>query len=60
MDLDALRSIVTVLAFGAFVGVVAWAYSGRRGRDFEHAASLPLLDDDLDRPASGETEARKQ
>jgi cytochrome c oxidase cbb3-type subunit 4 len=48
MELDSLRSIVTVLAFVAFVGIVAWAYSTRRLRDFERAAGLPFVDDEGD------------
>ena len=60
MELDALRSIITVLAFAAFVGVVAWAYSRRRKRDFEHAASLPFVDDELEGPAARDAGARKR
>jgi len=28
-----------------FVGIVAWAWSARRRKDFEEAARLPLEDD---------------
>lgn len=42
MDINDLRSIVTVLAFASFVGIVAWAWSGRRKAAFEEAARLPL------------------
>ena len=41
-----LRSIVTVLAFATFVGIVLWAYSGRRRAAFEEAANLPFTEDD--------------
>jgi len=40
-----LRSIVTVLTFVAFVGIVWWAFSGRRKAAYEEAAQLPLDDD---------------
>lgn len=41
-----IRSIVTVVAFLTFVGIVFWAYSsGRKGR-FEAAARLPFEDDE--------------
>ena len=40
-------SISTVLMFLAFIGIVAWAYSKRRKRDFEDAANAPFaLPDD--------------
>ena len=46
MDLvNDLRSIVTVLTFVSFVGIVWWAYSGRRKAAYEEAARLPLDDD---------------
>jgi len=41
-----LRSIVTVLAFLSFLGIVAWAWSGRRRAAFEEAARLPFTEDD--------------
>lgn len=28
----------------AFLGIVVWAWSGRRKKDFEEAANLPLED----------------
>jgi cbb3-type cytochrome oxidase subunit 3 len=33
MDLNLLRALLTVIAFAAFLGIVAWAYApGRRSR----------------------------
>lgn len=46
MDVNDLRSIVTVLAFATFVGIVVWAYSGRRRAAFEEAANLPFTEDE--------------
>lgn len=46
MDINDLRSISTILAFLAFVGVIVWAYSGKRKHAFEEAANLPLDDDE--------------
>lgn len=44
-DINTLRSIVTVLAFVSFIGIVWWAYHrGSRDR-FEEAARLPFADD---------------
>jgi cytochrome c oxidase cbb3-type subunit 4 len=41
--------VTTVLAFAAFVGIVAWAYSKRRTPAFEEAAQAPFaLPDETD------------
>ena len=50
-----LGSVTTVLAFVAFLGVVAWAYSKRRRAAFEEAANAPFaLPDDAAAPDSAE------
>jgi cytochrome c oxidase cbb3-type subunit IV len=46
VDIDTLRSLVTVLAFLSFLGIVLWAYSGRTQRRFEEAARLPFAEDE--------------
>jgi cytochrome c oxidase cbb3-type subunit 4 len=46
VDINTLRSIVTVLAFACFVGIVLWAWSARNQNRFEDAAQLPLRHDD--------------
>lgn len=46
MDINDFRSLQTVLAFIAFVGIVIWAYSKRRKKSFDDAANLPFADDD--------------
>lgn len=46
MDLNELRSLYTVLAFVSFVGIVLWAYSGKRKARFEEAGRLPMMEDD--------------
>ncbi len=45
MDINTLRSIMTVAALIVFLGIVFWAWSGKRGRDFEQAAQLPFEQD---------------
>ncbi len=45
MDINDLRSIVTVVSLLTFVGIVAWAWSKRNQEHFEEAARLPLSDD---------------
>ena len=45
MDINDLRSIVTVVSLLTFLGIVAWAWS-RSNRDrFDDAARLPFDDE---------------
>lgn len=46
MDSTLLQIIWTVFAFVFFVGVVIWAMSGRRKKDFDKAARMALDDDE--------------
>ena len=46
MDINALRVVVTLLSFAAFVGIVVWAVSRRRTQAFSEAAQLPFLDEE--------------
>jgi len=46
MDINTVRTVIEVLAFAAFLGIVAWAWSARRREDFEQAARLPLDEED--------------
>ena len=46
MDLNTLRSLVTLLSFIAFIGVVLWAWSGKNRVRFQQAAMLPFAYDD--------------
>jgi len=46
MDLSFAHSIWTVMMFVLFVGIVIWAWSGKRKQAFHDAAHLPLLDDE--------------
>ncbi len=41
-----MHSIWTVVVFIVFIGIIAWAYSGRRKKDFDEAARLVLDEDD--------------
>lgn len=59
MDINDLRSIFTVLAFAAFVGIVWWAYSDRRKQTYDEAAMLPLDDDSPFVPKSTEPRVTK-
>ena len=46
MGMAEIRSIMAVLAFITFLGIVAWAYSGKRKQAFDAAARMALEDDD--------------
>mgnify|MGYP001093624754 CR=1 FL=1 len=43
-----LSSLMTVVSFVTFLGIVAWAYSKKRKRAFDDAANAPFaLPDDV-------------
>ena len=46
MDQNDLRSLMTVLMFAIFVGIVWWAYGKAQKQRFEEAAALPFTEDD--------------
>lgn len=45
VGVNELRTLVTVAAFLVFIGIVAWAYSGRRAEHYERAARAALDDE---------------
>lgn len=48
MDLTVLRSLITLISFIVFIGIVFWAWSGKNRERFQEAAMLPFADDDID------------
>jgi len=50
MDINDLRSFLTVLMFVLFIGIVWWTYSAKHKQGFDEAARL-ALDDEPDMPA---------
>ncbi|MBI4196156.1 MAG: CcoQ/FixQ family Cbb3-type cytochrome c oxidase assembly chaperone [Betaproteobacteria bacterium] len=58
MDIDDLRSLATVLAFATFVGITAWAWSGKRRDRFDAAARLPLEEEEDDGEGAAGRKAR--
>jgi cytochrome c oxidase cbb3-type subunit 4 len=46
MDNSTLQGLGTVFAMAAFIGVVIWAYSSNKKKDFDEAAQLPFADED--------------
>lgn len=45
MDLGTLRGLITLVLMLVFIGIVIWAWSSKRKKDFEEAARLPLEED---------------
>lgn len=43
MDYATFASVLTVVAFLTFVGIVFWAFSRGRQADFDAAARLPFI-----------------
>ena len=46
MDVNDMRSVLTLVAFATFLGIVLWAYHGKSRKQFDEAAQLPFADDD--------------
>ena len=46
MDINDLRSLITVLGLLCFLGIVGWAYGKGSKKGFDEAANLPFADDD--------------
>jgi cytochrome c oxidase cbb3-type subunit IV len=49
MDINDVRSLITVVSLVAFLGIVAWAYGSKRKARFEQAARSVLDEDDGER-----------
>ena len=47
MDVNDLRTLITVVSFVVFVGIVIWAWSSRQRNRFDEAANLPFADGEL-------------
>jgi cytochrome c oxidase cbb3-type subunit 4 len=58
MDINDMRSAVTVAGLVAFIGIAVWAWQRSRREAFDEAAALPLADEAGDggngRPVTGE------
>ncbi len=52
MDINDMRSLITVLAFLSFIGIVLWAWSGKRKAAFDAAARLPLEEEETHQPGA--------
>ena len=46
MDMPLFHGLWTAVLLLIFVGIVVWAWSGKRKKDFDEASRLPLEEDD--------------
>lgn len=56
MDMNEIRSWMTVFQMAVFIGIVWWAWGRRRQTQFDEAARLALEDEEFitaDRPETG-------
>ena len=61
MDINDLRSIVTVVSFLTFLAIVWWAYGVKSNKKrFEEAANLPFSDAEADRLELGLSSSSEQ
>lgn len=43
---DRASSVMTVLSFATFMGILLWTFLLRRSDDFDRAAALPFADEE--------------
>ena len=43
---DRASSVMTVLSFATFIGILLWTFLLRAGSDFDRAAALPFADEE--------------
>ena len=53
MDAAVFHGLWTGALLVIFIGIVVWAWSGKRKRDFDEAAHIPLDDDELNPSGAG-------
>ena len=61
MDINDLRSIVTVASFLTFLGIIVWAYGLKSNKKrFEEAANLPFAEEEVDQAELGLSSGNQQ
>ncbi|MEO8409132.1 MAG: cbb3-type cytochrome c oxidase subunit 3 [Propionivibrio sp.] len=61
MDINVLRSIVTVVSLVTFLGIVWWAYGVKSNKQrFTEAANLPFSDEEAERIERGFSPSNEQ
>jgi len=59
VDINDLRTVLTVLAFVSFLGICVWAYSRRARKGFDEAEMLPFSEDE-EFPVGEDADGAKQ
>jgi cytochrome c oxidase cbb3-type subunit 4 len=60
VDINEMRSIITILGLLSFLGICVWAYSSHAKAGFDEAAQLPFTDDDVPAPGTATDALRKE
>ena len=61
MDINDMRSIVTVVSLLTFLGIVWWAYGVKSNKQrFAEAANLPFADEEAERVERGLSSRNEQ
>ena len=55
MEITVFHGLWTAALLVIFVGIVVWAWSGKRKGAFDEAARIPLEDDEMEAGAAGPT-----
>ena len=58
MNINTFYGLITLILMILFLGIVIWAYSGKRKKSFDEAARLPL-DENHDNPHQRRREDRE-
>jgi cytochrome c oxidase cbb3-type subunit 4 len=45
---DNASSVMTIVSFTTFMGILTWTYVLRKERDFAATAAIPFADDDVE------------
>jgi cytochrome c oxidase cbb3-type subunit IV len=56
MEHATLRTLITLISFVVFLGIVLWALSAR---NFDEAAQLPFADEDINRRSQPDPSPRR-
>ena len=61
MDINEMRSLVTVVSLLTFLGIVWWAYGVKSNKQrFAEAANLPFADEEVERAERGLSSRNEQ
>ena len=55
VDIGTIRGLITLFLMLAFLGLVVWAYSKRRKKDFDEMAQMPFREHPSDKDQGSKT-----